>query len=86
MDACIRLLPGAVGNEATPDDESFSEGLLEYPQYTRPASWTDANGGVHDVPPVLTSGHHANVKKWRQEQAEALTKVRRPDLWEKYKK
>ena len=86
MDACIRLLPGAVGNEATPDDESFSEGLLEYPQYTRPASWTDASGTVHDVPPILTSGHHANVKKWRQQQAEALTKTRRPDLWEKYKK
>jgi tRNA (guanine37-N1)-methyltransferase len=86
MDACIRLLPGAVGNEATPDDESFSEGLLEYPQYTRPASWTDVNGTPHDVPQVLTSGHHANVKKWRQQQAEDLTKARRPDLWEKYKK
>ena len=86
MDACIRLLPGAVGNEATPDDESFSDGLLEYPQYTRPASWTDASGATHDVPEVLTSGHHANVKKWRQAQAEALTRARRPDLWEKFTK
>ena len=86
MDACIRLLPGAVGNEATPDDESFSDGLLEYPQYTRPASWTDATGTQHDVPAILTSGHHANVKKWRQQQAEDLTKARRPDLWEKYGK
>jgi len=86
MDACIRLLPGAVGNEATPHDESFSDGLLEYPQYTRPASWTDANGITHDVPDVLTSGHHANVKKWRQRQAEELTQARRPDLWNAYKK
>jgi tRNA (guanine37-N1)-methyltransferase len=86
MDACIRLLPGAVGNETTPDDESFSDGLLEYPQYTRPASWTDVSGTVHDVPEVLTSGHHANVKKWRQQQSEDLTKARRPDLWEKHSK
>ncbi len=86
MDACIRLLPGAVGNEATPHDESFSDGLLEYPQYTRPASWTDANGITHDVPDVLTSGHHANVKKWRQRQTEELTQARRPDLWNAYKK
>lgn len=86
MDACIRLLPGAVGNETTPDDESFSDGLLEYPQYTRPASWTDTSGTTHNVPDVLTSGHHANVKKWRQQQAEDLTKARRPDLWEKHAK
>ncbi len=81
MDACIRLIPGAVGNADTPDDESFSHGLLEYPHYTRPASWIDASGTTHDVPSVLTSGHHANVRKWRQEQAENLTKTRRPDLW-----
>lgn len=86
MDACIRLIPGAVGNADTPHDESFSDGLLEYPQYTRPASWTDANGATHDVPPVLTSGHHANVDKWRREQAAGLTKERRPDLWEKFSK
>ena len=84
MDACIRLLPGAVGNAETPDDESFSEGLLEYPHYTRPASWTDASGATHNVPETLTSGHHANVAKWRKMQAESLTKARRPDLWVKY--
>ncbi len=86
MDACIRLIPGAVGNAETPDDESFSHGLLEYPQYTRPASWTDTSGTTHDVPPVLLSGHHANVDKWRQAQAEEITKERRPDLWSVYKK
>ncbi len=83
MDAVIRLIPGAVGNAETPDDESFSDGLLEYPQYTRPASWTDASGTTHDVPPVLTSGHHENVRKWRKEQSEALTRARRPDLLQK---
>ena len=86
MDACIRLIPGAVGNEATPDEESFSSGLLEYPHYTRPANWTDAQGQTHSVPEVLTSGHHANVAKWRQEQSLELTKQRRPDLIDKLKK
>lgn len=86
MDSVIRLLPGAVGNAETPDDESFSEGLLEYPHYTRPASWTDASGQTHDVPPVLTSGHHKNVENWRKTQSEELTKARRPDLWSKYTK
>ena len=86
MDSIILLLPGAVGNAETPDDESFSEGLLEYPHYTRPASWTDSNGNTHGVPEVLTSGHHANVKKWRFEQAERLTQLKRPDLWQKYPK
>ena len=84
MDSVIRLLPGAVGNAETPDDESFSEGLLEYPHYTRPASWTDASGEIRDVPPVLTSGHHANVDKWRKTQSEELTEAKRPDLWLKY--
>jgi tRNA (guanine37-N1)-methyltransferase len=83
MDACIRLLPGGVGNEATPDEESFSNGLLEYPHYTRPALWVDASGTERPVPDVLTSGHHANVAKWRHEQSLELTKDRRPDLWEK---
>lgn len=86
MDACIRLIPGAVGNETTPDEESFSSGLLEYPHYTRPANWTDAQGQTHSVPEVLTSGHHANVAKWRHEQSLALTKQRRPDLIDKLKK
>lgn len=81
MDACIRLLPGVMGNVETAGDESFSDPtLLEYPQYTRPASWTDANGITHDVPDVLTSGDHARVAKWRHEQAIAQTRKNRPDL------
>jgi tRNA (guanine37-N1)-methyltransferase len=80
MDACIRLLPGVMGNEATPVEESFSDGLLEYPHYTRPAEWTAADGRAWPVPPVLTSGDHAKVAQWRREQAEAITRARRPDL------
>ncbi|OFW87614.1 MAG: tRNA (guanosine(37)-N1)-methyltransferase TrmD [Alphaproteobacteria bacterium RIFCSPHIGHO2_02_FULL_46_13] len=80
MDACIRLLDGAVGNADTPIEESFSDGLLEYPHYTRPALWTDKNGVERPVPEILTSGHHANVAKWRHEQSLELTKARRPDL------
>lgn len=86
MDAVIRLLPGAVGNAETPHDESFSEGLLEYPHYTRPASWTNHAGQTYEVPAVLTSGHHANVEKWRKSQAEEITRHNRPDLWAKYDK
>jgi len=80
MDACIRLLPGVMGNEDTPLEESFSSGLLEYPHYTRPVSWTAANGQTYDVPAILTSGDHAKVAKWRQEQSESLTRKRRPEL------
>lgn len=80
MDACIRLLDGAVGNANTPIEESFSDGLLEYPHYTRPAIWVDANGVERPVPEILTSGHHANVAKWRHEKSLELTKIRRPDL------
>lgn len=83
MDACIRLLPGVMGNDETAGEESFSEntgGLLEYPHYTRPASWTTADGQVLDVPEILTSGDHAKIAKWRRAQAEALTAERRPDL------
>jgi tRNA (guanine37-N1)-methyltransferase len=80
MDACIRLLPGVMGNEETAGDESFSHGLLEYPQYTRPASWVDAKGTTHEVPAILTSGDHARVKKWRDDQAKAITAQNRPDL------
>jgi tRNA (guanine37-N1)-methyltransferase len=83
MDACIRLLDGAVGNADTPIEESFSDGLLEYPHYTRPALWVDATGAEHPVPDILTSGHHENVKKWRLEQSLSLTKARRPELLEK---
>jgi tRNA (guanine37-N1)-methyltransferase len=80
MDACIRLLDGAVGNADTPIEESFSDGLLEYPHYTRPAQWTDANGTLRAVPEVLTSGHHGNVAKWRHAQSLEITQARRPDL------
>lgn len=83
MDACIRLLDGAVGNSDTPIEESFSDGLLEYPHYTRPALWIDKDGVERPVPDILTSGHHANVAKWRHQQSLELTKARRPDLLDK---
>lgn len=86
MDACIRLLPGVMGNEATPDEESFSNGLLEYPHYTRPAEWTDASGAVRAVPDVLKSGNHAEIAKWRLEQSLRLTGEVRPDLLTKPEK
>jgi tRNA (guanine37-N1)-methyltransferase len=76
VDATARLLPGVVGNEASTQDESFQDGLLEYPQYTRPRVWEG-----QEVPEVLLSGHHARVLAWRQEQALARTRVRRPDLY-----
>ena len=80
IDATVRLLPGVLGNEASTEDESHSNGLLEHPQYTRPADWKG-----QPIPDVLTSGHHGKVAAWRQEQAEALTKTRRPDMWTLYK-
>ncbi len=80
MDACIRLLPGVMGNEATTDEESFSQGLLEYPHFTRPAVWTDAAGNVREVPEILKSGDHAKIARWRREMAENITRERRPDL------
>ncbi|MFZ5733413.1 MAG: tRNA (guanosine(37)-N1)-methyltransferase TrmD [Pseudomonadota bacterium] len=76
IDACVRLLPGVMGKLASGDDESFSAGLLEYPQYTRPQTF---EGRL--IPDVLTSGDHAKIAAWRREQAENLTKTRRPDLW-----
>ena len=86
LDACVRLLPDVLGNAGTHDEESFENGLLEYPHYTRPAVWTGPDGVERPVPDVLVSGHHAKVKEWRQKQSEEITKARRPDLWEKYKK
>jgi len=80
MDATVRLLPGVLGNETTPDEESFSNGLLEYPHYTRPAQWIDQRGAEHNVPDILTSGHHGKVAEWRHQQSLDLTKARRPDL------
>lgn len=78
IEACTRLIPGVMGNEATVDEESFTQGLLEYPHYTRPALWEG-----RAVPEVLISGHHEKVNEWRREQSEALTRERRPDLWAK---
>jgi tRNA (guanine37-N1)-methyltransferase len=79
LDACVRLLPGVMGKEASAAEESFAGGLLEYPQYTRPAEFEGA-----PIPEVLISGDHAKVKAWRQSEAERLTRERRPDLWAAY--
>ncbi len=79
IDACVRLLPGVVGDAATLDEESFQHGLLEYPHYTRPAEWRGLA-----VPEVLLSGHHDKIRRWRRTQAETATRERRPDLWERY--
>ncbi len=86
LDTCIRLIPGVIGNQTTHARESFSNGLLEHPHYTKPANWLDNDGKIHHIPDVLMSGHHEKIKKWRLEQSEMLTKQRRPDLWEDYKK
>jgi len=79
LDACIRLLPGVVGDAATLDEESFQSGLLEYPHYTRPQDWQG-----REVPEVLLSGHHEKIRRWRRSEAETATRERRPDLWERY--
>jgi tRNA (guanine37-N1)-methyltransferase len=80
IDACVRLLPGVMGKEASGAEESFSEGLLEYPQYTRPQVWEERT-----IPAVLTSGDHGKIAAWRRSEAERLTSMRRPDLWAAYK-
>lgn len=79
IDASVRLLPGVLGNVTSTVEESFSQFLLEHPQFTRPAEWEG-----HNIPQVLTSGDHGAVAKWRLEQAREITKRRRPDLWENY--
>ncbi|MFV0322622.1 MAG: tRNA (guanosine(37)-N1)-methyltransferase TrmD [Alphaproteobacteria bacterium] len=79
MDAVIRLLEGVTGSETSLEDESFENGLLEYPQYTRPALWKGRG-----IPEVLTSGDHQKVDKWRKTQSAAITKERRPDLWQAF--
>ena len=81
LDSILRLLPGVLGNEKSSIDETFENGLLEYPQYTKPQIWEEKS-----VPEVLLSGDHAKIKDWRLSQSEAITRVRRPDLWQKYKK
>ena len=79
IDACIRLLPGVMGKEASAAEESFAEGLLEYPQYTRPVEWEGRT-----IPEVLRSGDHARIAAWRKHMAETETRLRRPDLWERH--
>ena len=81
LDSILRLLPGVLGNEKSSIDETFENGLLEYPQYTKPQIWEEKS-----VPEVLLSGDHAKIKDWRLSQSEAITRVRRPDLWQKYNK
>ena len=81
LDSILRLLPGVLGNEKSSIHETFENGLLEYPQYTKPQIWEEKS-----VPEVLLSGDHEKIKDWRLSQSEAITRVRRPDLWQKYKK
>jgi tRNA (guanine37-N1)-methyltransferase len=76
IDATVRLLPGVLGNAASTEEESFSDGLLEHPQYTRPAEWQGRT-----IPDVLMSGHHGEIAKWRRAMSEEITRERRPDLW-----
>ncbi len=80
LDAVLRLLPGYMGSNESLEEESFESGLLEYPQYTRPADWDG-----RAAPDVLLSGHHENIRAWRRAQAEAVTRQRRPDLWDRYR-
>ncbi len=80
IDATVRLLPGVLGNADSTVEESHSSGLLEHPQYTRPADWQD-----RPIPPVLMSGNHGEIAKWRLAEAERLTRERRPDMWARYK-
>ena len=81
LDAILRLIPGVIGNEVSKNEESFENGLLEYPQYTKPQIWEEKS-----VPNVLLSGDHAKIKDWRLTQSKAITRHRRPDLWQKYNK
>ncbi len=81
VEACVRLLPGVVGDAESLAQESFEQGLLEYPHYTRPREWEG-----RDIPDVLLSGDHGKIAEWRREMAERITRERRPDLWGKYSK
>tara|TARA_B100000683_G_scaffold244407_1_gene254581 strand:- start:248 stop:931 length:684 start_codon:yes stop_codon:yes gene_type:complete len=81
LDSVLRLLPGVLGNDKSVSEETFENGLLEYPQYTKPQIWEKKS-----VPDVLLTGDHAKIKDWRLSQSEAITRDRRPDLWQKYKK
>ncbi|MFT6451707.1 MAG: tRNA (guanine37-N1)-methyltransferase [Halocynthiibacter sp.] len=79
IDATVRLIPGVLGNAESIEEESHSSGLLEHPQYTKPAEWRG-----HKIPEVLASGHHGNIAKWRDEMAREITKTRRPDMWDAF--
>lgn len=79
LDACVRLLPGVMGDQESLAEESFADGLLEYPQYTRPQTWEGLS-----VPDILLSGHHERIRTWRRAEAERITRDRRPDLWARY--
>lgn len=79
IDATVRLIPGVLGNHASTEEESFSDGLLEHPQFTRPQVWEG-----REIPPVLTSGNHGEIAKWRRAESERLTAARRPDLWARH--
>ncbi|HXQ53697.1 MAG TPA: tRNA (guanosine(37)-N1)-methyltransferase TrmD [Stellaceae bacterium] len=79
IDACVRLLPGVIGDEAALAEESFKRGLLEYPHYTRPQTWQGM-----EVPEILLSGHHEQIRRWRDAEAERATRERRPDLWQRF--
>ena len=79
LDACVRLLPGVMGAASSGDEESYESGLLEYPHYTRPAEWEGRT-----IPEVLRSGDHAKIAAWRKAQSEEMTRLRRPDLWERH--
>jgi tRNA (guanine37-N1)-methyltransferase len=83
MDGCVRLLPGVMGAAHSGDEESFEDGLLEYPHYTRPATWSGPDGIERRVPEILVSGHHGKVAEWRMKQREEITRSRRPDLWQR---
>ncbi|MFZ4761892.1 MAG: tRNA (guanosine(37)-N1)-methyltransferase TrmD [Alphaproteobacteria bacterium] len=84
IDVMLRLVPGVMGNDKTLEEESFADGLLEYPQFTRPADWQDKKGGNWAVPELLRQGNHQQIAQWRREQSEAVTKEKRPDLWCRY--
>ncbi len=79
IDACVRLLPGVMGSQASGEEESFERGLLEYPHYTRPQEWRGRK-----VPEVLLSGHHGKIRDWRRARSEEMTRKRRPDLWRRH--
>ena len=81
IEACVRLIPGVLGKLESTEDESFEGDLLEYPHYTRPREWDG-----HEIPDVLLSGDHGRIARWRKEQAEQITRLRRPDLWTRYQR